>query len=277
MDLFRYARDYYGPSQAQQLLWGAGILVMAATLAFIALHLLRRSTGFPVALQGARIAPGDKAAKYAVGARLYHWANGIFLSGLVISGIALFAPPSIGPAPWLLVHEVFAAAFVAGLLLHIAVAPRRGETRTMWFERRDWHDLKLITANFLGRTRSYPAIGKYDPWQKLYHAYLTLLSAAAIFSGIFLVMSAEVWATFSHHWMRSMRLLHDIAAAAFIAILIGHVYFGVLRVNWPQLKAMITGRITGAEFNRYHDAERWRPAGVQESSQAQAVKGPQRL
>ena len=40
---------------------------------------------------------------------------------------------------------------------------------------------------------------------------------------------------------------------------VGHIYFGIIRVNWPQLGAMITGRLRGASFNRYHDAARWQP------------------
>ena len=39
-------------------------------------------------------------------------------------------------------------------------------------------DMRRIAANFFGRTREYPAFGKYDPFQKLYHATLKLLAAA---------------------------------------------------------------------------------------------------
>jgi cytochrome b subunit of formate dehydrogenase len=118
-----------------------------------------------------------------------------------------------------------------------------------------------MAANFFGRTRHYPAFGKYDPLQKLYHALLTILAAALIVSGIYLFSSAEAWATFSHDWMRRMRLVHDIGAFIWIALVIGHMYFGIIRVNWPQLVAMITGRLRGSSFNRYHDANRWKPDG----------------
>ena len=56
-----------------------------------------------------------------------------------------------------------------------------------------------------------------------------------------------------------MRLVHDVGGFAFLAILLGHVYFGVIRPNWPQLVAMWTGRLRGSSFNLYHDAARWRP------------------
>jgi len=257
MHLFRYARDYYGHDAAQQLLLASAVLGVIVVFLFIAVHLIRRSAGQPRSSGGTRVATETEVQKYEFGARLYHWGNLAFLLGLVISGLALFVPGELRAAPWLLLHEIFAALFIAGLLLHIVIAPLRGTAGTMWFERRDWSDLRLTVANFFGRTRQYPAFGKYDPWQKLYHALLTLLSVAAIFSGVYLVISAEVWRTFSHDWMRQMRLTHDVAAVAFVAIVVGHIYFGVIRVNWPQFAAMITGRLSSAAFNRYHDARRW--------------------
>jgi cytochrome b subunit of formate dehydrogenase len=264
MHLFRYARDYYGDSSAQQLMVGTAILFAAVVFIFVGIHLVRRSFGRPVTTEAGEKLPADfRLLKYEIGARLYHWGNMVFLGGLAFTGVALFTPPAIWKARWLLLHEIFAALFIAGLGLHVAVAPLRGEGRSMWFERRDWRDLKLISANFIGLTREYPAFGKYDPLQKLYHAFLTVLSAAVIFSGIYLVLSAEIWASLSHEWMRIMRLMHDTAAFAFIAIIAGHIYFGVIRVNWPELAAMITGRLPGSYYNLYHNTERWKPAKVE--------------
>jgi Ni/Fe-hydrogenase 1 B-type cytochrome subunit len=260
MSLFRYGRDYYTDATAQQLLTAGAWLFVALVGLFVAVHLLRRSAGHPVATDPAvPLPPNVRVLKYEIGARLYHWANALIMLGLAISAVALFAPGSLGTGPWLLIHEISAVAFIALLILHIVVAPRRGEGRTMWFEARDARDLRLIAANFLGRTRSYPAFGKYDPFQKIYHAFLTLLAAGTIFSGVYLLFSAETWATFSHAWMRDMRVVHDVTGFAFLAMLVGHIYFGVIRPNWPQLVAMLTGRLRGASFNLYHDAARWRP------------------
>ena len=259
MSLFRYGRDYYSDATAQQLLSAGAWLFVALVGLFIAIHLVRRSSGHPIAdATAARLPDTVRVRKYETGARLYHWGNALLVLGLAVTGVALFAPGSFG-APWLGFHELFAAAFILLLVLHIIVAPRRGEGRSMWFERQDWRDLRVVAANFFGGTRRYPAFGKYDPLQKLYHAFLTLLAAGFIFTGVYLLLSAEVWATFSHPWMRNMRVVHDVAGFAFLAILVGHVYFGVIRPNWPQLVAMITGRLRGSSFNLYHDAARWRP------------------
>ena len=260
MSLFRYGRDLYTNAAAQQLLSATAWLFVVLVGAFIAVHLLRRSSGHPVStVPAAKLSPGRHAIRYEVGARLYHWGNSFLVLGLAVSGIALFSPGLLGGAPWLLLHEVLAILFVVGLALHVVVAPRRGEGRSMWFEARDVRDLRIVAANFLGRTREYPAFGKYDPWQKIYHACLTLLAGVLVFSGMYLLINAEAWMTFDHAWMRVMRVLHDVGAFAFVAVLLGHVYFGLIRVNWPQLVSMLTGRLRGSSFNRYHDAARWLP------------------
>ena len=266
MSLFRYGRDFYTDEAAEQLLSAGAWLLVALVATAIGVHLLRRSTGHPVSTLSTRqVHPRARVLRYEIGARLYHWGNTLLLLGLTLSGIALFAPGSLGPGSWLLLHEILAALFVLGLALHIVVAPRRGDGRSMWFDARDLRDLRLIAANFLGRTREYPAFGKYDPWQKIYHACLTLLAAELIVSGAYLFISAEAWGTLSHRWMRLMRLTHDLGAFSFIAILVGHVYFGLLRVNWPRLVAMVTGHLRGSSFNLYNDAARWRPRDEERS------------
>jgi Ni/Fe-hydrogenase 1 B-type cytochrome subunit len=264
MPFFRYARDFYGNWLAEQLLPSAAMLIVLLAFLFMGLHLLRRSRGEPVSTEAQT--PDEfgrePVQRYALGARLYHWGNFVFLFALSVSGIALFAPRSLftPPLSWLRIHEIFAGLFILGLIVHIVVAGFvSGEPRTMWFERRDWRDLKLIGRNFFGHTRDYPAFGKYDPWQKVYHALLALLSAVMIFTGVFLFLSAEVLATYSHEWMRWQRLMHDLAAFVFIAVIAGHIYFGMIRVNWPALAAMFTGRIAAGYFGLRHSARRWRP------------------
>jgi formate dehydrogenase gamma subunit len=260
MPLFRYGRDLYTDAVAQQLLAAAAWLLVALAGLFIAVHLLRRSTGQPVSNTATKkLSSQTRVVRYQVGARLYHWGNTLLVLGLVLSGVALFSPDLLGNGSWLLIHEICAVLFVLALVLHIVVAPRRGDGRSMWFDGQDLRDLRLIAANFLGRTRDYPAFGKYDPWQKIYHACLSVLAAGLVFSGAYLFLSAEAWGTISHGWMRLMRLIHDVGAFVFIAILIGHVYFGIIRVNWPRLVSMVTGQLRGSSFNLHHDATRWQP------------------
>jgi cytochrome b subunit of formate dehydrogenase len=260
MYFFRYAQDYYGDWLRVQLLPQAAWLLICVVVLFMGVHRLRRSMGEP--------APSEKASneqisgeKYELGARLYHWGNFVFLTMLAVSGVALFVPRSIRPTilSWVLIHEIFAGLYIFGLLIHIFAAIKRGEPRTMWFEGQDRKDLQTIFANFFGRSKDYPRFGKYDPLQKIYHALLTMLSLVIIISGAYLFLSSEALSTFSHEWMRWQRLLHDVSAFAFIAIILGHIYFGLIRVNWPALAAMFSGKISASYFRLRHSAERWRP------------------
>ena len=49
MSFFRYGRDYYTDATAEQLLAAGAWLFAALVGVFIAVHLLRRSTGHPIA------------------------------------------------------------------------------------------------------------------------------------------------------------------------------------------------------------------------------------
>jgi Ni/Fe-hydrogenase 1 B-type cytochrome subunit len=259
MQFFRYAQDYYGDWLPVQLLPQTAWLLVWLVVLFLGIHRLRRSMGEPVATEaGAENLTGEK---YELGARLYHWGNFVFLTMLAVSGIALFVPRSIRGTlfSWVLIHEIFAALYILGLIVHILASLTRGEPRTMWFEARDWSDMKTIFANFFGRSREYPRFGKYDPLQKIYHAMLTVVSVVIIFSGLFLVFSAEAWATFSHEWLRWQRVLHDLSAFIFIAVILGHIYFGIIRVNWANLAAIINGKVSAGYFRLRHSAARWQP------------------
>jgi Ni/Fe-hydrogenase 1 B-type cytochrome subunit len=267
MLLFRYADDYYGHWLPMQILLPAVVLANFLVVLFMGVHLLRRSRGAPLCQRAASAdAFGDHPIrKFEIGARLYHWGNFAFLALLAISGFALLVPGSMKPIvlSWLRTHEWTAAAFTAGLVIHLVIAPRYGRWKSMWFDGQDWLDLKTILANFLGRTKDYPRFGKYDPLQKLYHVFITLTALAVIATGTFLLFSAEVWTTFSDETMRWMRLVHDCAAASFVAIILGHVYFGLIRVNWPNLLAMFTGQISPRYLRFYHDPRRWKPEAGQ--------------
>jgi cytochrome b subunit of formate dehydrogenase len=260
MYFFRYAQDYYGDWLRIQLLPQAAWLLLWVVVLFMGIHRLRRSLGEPAPVDQT---PGEALSgeKYELGARLYHWGNFVFLSMLAVSGIALFVPRSLRPTilSWVLIHEIFAALYGLGLMVHIFAALKRGEAKTMWFEARDGGDLRSIFANFFGRSKDYPRFGKYDPLQKIYHALLTLLSLVIGVSGLYLFLSAEALGNFSHEWMRWQRLLHDLSAFAFIAIILGHIYFGLIRVNWQALAAMFSGRISAGYFRLRHSAQRWRP------------------
>jgi formate dehydrogenase gamma subunit len=262
VSIVRYSTDYYDQLIAIQILPATLKIFLWSIVFLAALYLVRRAISLPVFTERSLPAGSGSMERYEIGARLYHW-GGVFLlmAGLAASGLALYAPGTMPPAPlsWLRLHELFAGLFIVGVLLHIGFSLLQGEPRSMWFERADWKDLAQMAGYVVGRRREYPHFGKYDIVQKLYHLLLAVLVAALIFSGSLLTLNAEVIVTLSHDSMRWQRLLHDASSFLIVGMVVMHAYLRLLKANWPTLTAMFTGTISAEYFRRHYDYKRWSP------------------
>lgn len=252
---------------AQKLSWEAGIFILLLAVIFIGLHLLRRAFGPPDRAPAEKAPPPGvgRVERYELGARLYHWGNFVVLLLLLVSGAAFFFAGWLPPLKpwagisWLLVHEILAGLFIALLILHIVFSIVRTGLGAMWFGRGDGRDLARRAGYHFGGSAPLPRTGKYDVAQKIYHLLLAIFAVVMIATGISLFLNAEVFTSLGHGWMRWQRILHDIFAFLFAAVIIGHVYLRLLRPRWPALRAMITGWISRDEFERDHDWKRWQP------------------
>jgi cytochrome b subunit of formate dehydrogenase len=270
MHLFDVARDFYSRGFLQQkLAWEIGAAVLFLAMVFIGLHMLRRSFGSPAHETGgeATLPPTGVARvqRYELGARLYHWGNFLVIALLLWSGTAFFFPSIVFPLQpyvgfsWLWVHVVLAWTFVGFLLLHIGFSIFDTGLGHMWFHRGDGHDFASRIKYYFAGRRLLPKYGKYDIFQKIYHAFLAIAAIVMIVTGIFLFLSSELIASIGHEWLRWVRILHDIFAFLFAAVIIGHIYLRVLRSRWPTLLSMVTGNLTRDDFAREHSWQLWRP------------------
>jgi cytochrome b subunit of formate dehydrogenase len=275
--LFERAKDYYTNDWVpQKLAWEIVAIVLFLVLLYAGLHLLRRGLGPPIPRdEGAPPPPGVHAfERFELGARLYHWGNFGIILGLLLSGATFFLPGALSPLEpifgfsWLTVHVLLALLFVTGIGVHIVFAFLRADPRSMWFERRDWRDMRRLAGYYVGTSATIPKYGKYDVWQKIFHAFITLLALTVIVTGVSLTINAETLATLDQNWIRYQRLFHDIAAALFLAVVLSHVYERVLKLHWPKLVAMFTGTISASEFRRAHDWNRWHPKPAEETAAA---------
>jgi cytochrome b subunit of formate dehydrogenase len=266
MKFFAYARDFYSNwPLPQKLAWGAAVAGLFLVIVYAGLHLFRRGLGAPVPCdEGAQPPVGVRAFKrWEIGARLYHWGNFLIVLGLIISGISFWFPGLIFSLKlligysWLTFHVVLAGLFILGVLLHVVFAVTRTNPRNMWFERRDWPDLKQLARYYFGLTSGVPKFGKFDVWQKIFHAFVTVLALMVIGSGVNLFINAEQFAALDHAWLRNQRLIHDIGAFLFAAALVGHGYTRLVKLNWPKLLAMFTGTLSWCAFRVAHDWNRW--------------------
>src|SRR5690625_1590107 len=268
MHFFDFAEDIHSRSLiAQKLSWESGIAILLLVVVFIGWHLLRRAFGRPRRLDNASAPPPSalRFERYEVGARLYHWGNFGVMALLILSGAALFFPSlafsikSWLGISWLLAHEVVAGTFIVFLIFHILFAIFETGLRQMWFTPGAGRALAQRLRFYSGGSAFLPREGKYDVIQKIYHALLTLFALVMIGTGVTLFLSAEVIVTLDHNWLRWLRILHDIFAFLFTAVILGHIYLRLLPSRWPEVAAIITGKISRRDFERQHDWRRWQP------------------
>jgi formate dehydrogenase subunit gamma len=268
MWIFERARDYYTADPiAQKLAWEIGIALLFLIVAFIGFHLFRRAFGTPSYEATGKAPPAGpgKFRRYTVGGRLYHWGIlGVMLLQL-ISGAAFYFPGDVFSlkgvigVSWLLLHVVFAWIFIAFVLVHIGYAIFDTGLHNMLYHRGDGHDLMRRISYYLGGRRRLPKVGKFDAVQKTYHLLLILFALVMIVTGISLFLSSELFATLDADWLRWQRLLHDIFAFLFLAVIIAHVYLRLLGQHRAKLASMFTGNLPRETFEREHDWSRWQP------------------
>ena len=268
MNPFRYSQNFFSTDfLPNQVTWLVGLLLLSLVAVMMGVVLLRRAFGKARRSSSGSPPPaGATFEKYEIGARLWHLGLVGIIGALVLSGAAFFAPGIIpGPVPiigltWLFVHLAFAVMFMLGLIVHVIKAPMI-EPRQIWFDRRDWDHLVASARYYLGQPHEVPKQGKYGFWSKVFHVMLVLLTIMMLVSGISLSLDTLGWAQIDQNWQRKQRLLHDFGTYGFVALIVGHVFWQLLK-SWSQQKAMVTGTVDSATFAAHHDWDRWKPEKV---------------
>ena len=266
MNPYHYAKNFFSADYLpQQLTWAFGLLLLSLVVIMAGLVLIRRAFGLPRRSAAGAVPPANFATfeRYEIGARLWHVGLVGILLALWISGAAFYAPGIVpGPVPvlgisWLLVHLAFGVIFMAGIVVHVIKAPMI-DPRQMWFDRRDWDQLVAGARYYLGLPHELPKPGKYAVSSKLFHVAIATLALIMIVSGISLGLDTLGWARVDQSWQRTQRLLHDFGSYGFLALVVGHVFWQLLKKR-SQSKAMVTGTIDADTFAAHHDWDRWKP------------------
>src|SRR5262249_41230781 len=245
--LFRYAPDRDGYSYLAQLSAELFWITLWLAVAFCAIHVIRRARSAP---------PGKPPAGYNWNQRLYHWGNFLLLGLVAVSGYWLFfrrSPSGPFGLTWLQIHSWSGLLFAAGVIFHGFSATLKGDWRAMRPEMRDFRDAAAVWRNFLGRTTAYPAAGKYDALQKIYHHVLALLAIAFTASGVWMWLSSERIHLAGRGWLHFLRIVHDSSAVVLVAMIIGHFYFSIIKANRAHLKDMAGIGVTQEPENKAAD------------------------
>lgn len=184
--------------------------------------------------------------------RLVHWIHAAAFGGLLLSGCALYSPALAGVfgsrQTIKAIHVTIAAAWMAGVLLTVALGDRRSLRRTIGeLERFDEDDLRWL------RGRPAPQ-GRFNAGQKV-HAVLQ-----AAFAILFVVSGSLLLAGERDTDLRlaGTVALHDALTVVATALAIGHVYLAVVhRSTRPALAGMLTGAVRADWAAEHHS--KWQP------------------
>lgn len=262
MSIFRYASSIYG--NGDRLIganWALISWFVTASFIFCAAHLIlklaldRRSmthlqTQFP---QGSAV----RVMRHELIDRLYHWVMAVAI--FVLLGTAFL--PIVGVRfAWLNIHWITGVALSLSVVFHIV--------RSLFWQ--DWRviapapsDLRIAAASIRGGRSDSPKPGKYNIFQKLYHLAIAVLMLTMVGTGLIMLFKID-----TPFWPRNPYLLssktwgiiyvaHDFAAMAILSLVIIHIYFALRPDEWPYLRSMVRGWMSGREYADHHDPKRW--------------------
>jgi cytochrome b subunit of formate dehydrogenase len=201
--------------------------------------------------------------------RLFHWADFMVLGLMALTGVgmlsgsvdAFLAPLGVsgfaGKVYW---HVTLAWGLLMLILLHVFwdMVVARG-WRNIIPTRGDFVDAGTRARNFLGLTQDYPRSPKYDMFMKAFHWGLTVSLIILGVTGLYFWNPYGLFPGLSYRVEFLFRLLHDFFAFLLLGLIIGHMYFALLPVNWPILKGMVVGYITSEDFMKHFSLGKWKP------------------
>lgn len=206
-----------------------------------------------------------RVKRYTVSQRIFHAINIVSILGLIVSGLFIYSPSllnnlHIPTSTWFTWHRWFVAIFLVTTIFHIIYDSLvLDRFPYMWFGEVEWQKIRIIVKNFLGFTTKYPKYDKYHPGQILYHWFITLNLIALTLTGFVLWEPFRFMVPFQlfglgWDFIHFNRTLHALFTATLIALIIGHVYFGlILKKNWPESKSILIGTIPMDHYLKYHE------------------------
>lgn len=276
MEFLRRATNPWGQEILVGIAWDLMWAALAAGLAFVAGHAVYAWWESRAKLAGAAGAavgaadPGEAQAvpeliqRHSAGARAFHWLMAIAMFTLLVT--AFF--PVVGIRfPWVTIHWLAGIGLILTVLYHIVHALFVLDWRAMWVERADVADAVAFLSGLLRRGAAVVRrAGKYPFDHKLYHHAVTVVTLAAIATGVAMMFRIDTpfWDPnpyfLSDRGWGMLYVVHGISGVALITLVIAHVYFAVRPEKWWLTRSMIKGWITRAEYLAHHDPARWRVA-----------------
>jgi nitrite reductase/ring-hydroxylating ferredoxin subunit/cytochrome b subunit of formate dehydrogenase len=243
------------------LIWA----ILAPFVIFYGLHFLSsRIRKHPTDTQAAKMTTLVPVIAFDGTQRAIHWLIAAAMTLFLATGFYIYAWPNAGTNSVtlyaLLTHEGIAIVAAVFLIVHVFHdAFRLRSLHHLSASLRDVRILLLRAKRLLGLRGEPPLGGKYDVFMRGYHWMLT---AALVVLGITGLYFWDPYAILPSLPLSTTFLLlnvHIFSAVIVVALLIGHVYFALIRVNRPLFSAMWNGRLNATYYSKNYDPELWRP------------------
>jgi len=190
--------------------------------------------------------------RYTSNQRTNHWLVAIFFLMAALSGLALFHPALFwlsnlfGGGPWTRILHPFMGVVMFVLFLGLVIQFFRANI----FITNDRLWLRRVGRVIRNEEEGVPAIGKYNPGQKLLFWILLMCMLVLLFSGLVIWREyfSEYFGITSIRWAM---LLHALAGLILVLSIIVHIYAGI----WIRgsVSAMTHGWVSRAWARRHHE------------------------
>ncbi len=247
--------------------WILGLAVILTLLIVVVVYMLRGSQRYE------RDGSSIRLIRYSSIERFNHWMTATSFIVLALTGLnyvfgkrllmPLMSPEAFGGFSQFAkyAHNFFAWPFVLGVLIMIAVWTRDNLPRRV--------DLAWLRAGGgFGPNAAHLSAGRFNAGQKLLF-WVVVLSTIIIFgSGLALMFPLTF---LDVNGMQLWGAVHSIAAALFIAMIIGHIYIGTAGTE-GAFGGMGTGEVDLAWARHHHDL--WAQEAVRKSPEEPASPSP---
>lgn len=203
-----------------------------------------------------------RIVRHAAADRALHWLAAI--ATLILLATAFLPILGISFA-WVTIHWITGLVLLVVVLAHIVRAVMRRNLRSMWIGLQDLRDCGALARYSLRLSDAPPGKpGKYSLAQKLIHHLFALMVLVTLATGVLMLMRIDTpWWRRNPYWFEEstwgvIYVLHGLAALFLVTMVIAHIYFALRPEKLHFTRAMIRGWITGDEYRKHHDPQRWR-------------------
>jgi cytochrome b subunit of formate dehydrogenase len=267
MDAFRIGQNPWGETVLLGLSWNVVWLVVAGGLWFMAAHAYYARRGKGHATLQSPAPPGlpEKITRHGRSARWSHWALAAATLTLLITAFV----PILGlKFPWVTVHWVAGIVLSAYIVYHVLDTLVRLSWTRMWIGPRETIDAFTRVRAFTkgGEADLSKRPGKWGIENKVFHHLTAVAGFGVVVTGILMMARIDTWFWSANPYFRDIAdstwgwvfVIHGVCAAAFVGLVMAHLYLAFRPDKLWFTRSMFKGWITREEYLGHFNPARWR-------------------